>query len=63
MLKDVNECYLGIDDCHKNAKCINTWGSYKCQCESGYSGDGKTCTGASSRRLNFMIDEIFNSYF
>lgn len=41
--KDVNECYKGTDDCHYNARCINTIGGYKCICHDGYEGDGKYC--------------------
>lgn len=26
---DVDECGLGIHDCHENAECINTHGSFK----------------------------------
>lgn len=33
-----------MDDCHDNAVCTDTDGSFTCACESGYSGDGKTCT-------------------
>ena len=41
---DKDECDLGEDDCHDNAVCTDTDGSFTCACESGYSGDGKTCT-------------------
>nr|XP_039248800.1 fibrillin-3-like [Styela clava] len=30
--------------CHTEATCINTYGSYKCQCNQGYTGDGLTCS-------------------
>merc|ERR1712002_496709 len=39
-----DECDLGEDDCHNNAVCTDTDGSFTCACKSGYSGDGKTCT-------------------
>ncbi|XP_063223363.1 multiple epidermal growth factor-like domains protein 8 [Bacillus rossius redtenbacheri] len=38
---DVDECDLGLHDCHPNATCTNTRGSYRCQCNRGFSGDGK----------------------
>lgn len=42
---DVDECGLGLHDCHPQAKCTNTHGSYNCQCKRGYIGDGKkSCT-------------------
>ena len=32
------------DACNKNATCTNAGpGSYKCTCNKGYTGDGKTC--------------------
>jgi len=40
---DVDECADGTDDCDVNATCMNTEGSYTCECNSGYSGDGVTC--------------------
>ena len=49
---DVNECYLGIDNCHVNAQCINQWGTYNCKCSPGYTGDGQTCSGKIE--LTFM---------
>jgi len=30
-------------DCHADATCIDTYGSYNCMCLTGYHGDGKTC--------------------
>ncbi|XP_035715096.1 multiple epidermal growth factor-like domains protein 8 [Folsomia candida] len=39
---DVNECELGIDDCHPNATCVNTPGSHACFCQPGFTGDGRT---------------------
>ena len=33
---DVNECISDQNDCSENADCLNTEGSYRCQCHSGY---------------------------
>ena len=40
---DINECSANIDNCTQ--VCINTDGSYQCNCDSGYSlsSDGRTC--------------------
>ena len=48
---DVNECDEGTDECHSNATCSNTVGSYDCTCVLGYSGDGFNCTS--------MLTKIF----
>ena len=45
VLIDANECNLGTYTCDSNANCINTVGSYTCQCRSGYDGDGHSCIG------------------
>jgi len=37
---DWNECTMGIHTCHGFAMCINVPGSFECECEPGYSGDG-----------------------
>ena len=42
---DIDECSKGSDDCHDNATCIDTDGSYNCSCNSGYSGNGTYCEG------------------
>ena len=33
---DINECISGQNDCSENADCLNTEGSFRCQCHSGY---------------------------
>ena len=42
---DIDECSLNIDNCHSNATCTNTPGSFTCTCNPGYFGDGVTCRG------------------
>ncbi|XP_078575880.1 uncharacterized protein LOC144861750 [Branchiostoma floridae x Branchiostoma japonicum] len=41
---DINECTVGTDNCHIQATCTNTDGSFICTCDTGYTGDGVTCT-------------------
>lgn len=40
---DINECIEETDECSKDAICLNNQGSYDCQCNAGYEGNGKTC--------------------
>ena len=35
-----------------NAECVNSVGSYSCQCKQGYTGDGDNCTGQSNNELD-----------
>ena len=47
---DVDECAEGTDNCHTNADCTDTVGSFQCTCSPGYSGDGVTaCNGKEER--------------
>ena len=40
---DHDECRSDLmNDCHSDALCQNTVGSYKCTCRPGFDGDGKT---------------------
>ena len=53
LITDINECAPdGSNDCHEHATCTNTDGGFTCACKSGFTGDGKTCTG------NSHIDQI-----
>lgn len=42
---DIDECSAKSHDCDPLATCINTNGSFKCDCNEGYTGDGKSCSG------------------
>jgi len=44
---DIDECLTkDTNNCHQNAVCINTEGSYRCECSSGFIGDGRNvCNG------------------
>ncbi|XP_075720662.1 uncharacterized protein LOC142761363 isoform X2 [Rhinoderma darwinii] len=44
-VEDVNECQLGIQNCHKNAHCVNMAGSYSCYCMEGYEDHSPAAPG------------------
>ena len=45
---DIDECSLSVDNCHANANCTNTDGSFLCNCDSGYTGNGTVCAGKNT---------------
>ena len=45
VVTDIDECTANAHDCHLDATCSNTDGSFTCSCNQGYSGDGKQCDG------------------
>ncbi|CAH1794916.1 unnamed protein product, partial [Owenia fusiformis] len=42
--KDIDECKPEVQQCSLNAECSNTIGSFTCNCNPGYDGDGIDCT-------------------
>ena len=49
---DIDECELGIDDCHVNATCADVVGGFLCTCNNGFDGNGVNCT---SKRLMWVL--------
>lgn len=53
---DNDECTSGDDNCDAQATCTNNAGGFDCACNSGYTGDGVTCTGMySSSFVTYML--------
>lgn len=50
---DVNECEVFPGVC-LNGRCVNTQGSFKCQCPEGLTldGTGRLCIGESTRPIH-----------
>ena len=44
---DIDECETDNNNCHENAQCFNTEGSFTCSCYLGYAGDGTECHAAA----------------
>ena len=54
---DIDEC-SSANECHQNATCNNTKGSYNCTCKDGFEGNGKNCTGKTViERKNKQVTE------
>lgn len=40
---DIDECSLTVHNCHADAQCTNTVGTFDCSCNAGFEGNGVTC--------------------
>ena len=56
---DVNECNLASDDCMASQTCINTPGSFECQCNPGFYDDPDdgigTCFPTSDCEIGYGV--------
>ena len=50
---DIDECYTPLNVCSEHATCMNLPGSYLCQCDVGYRGNGTSCIGKSTN--NYLL--------
>ena len=59
---DVDECSNStLNTCDVNAECVDNEGSFRCLCNSGYTGDGNVCEGMflTVLAMKFVIDERY----
>lgn len=56
---DVDECQTsGASDCQRNTICVNLVGSYKCDCQEGFEGNGIFCQGKHLLGFKLIYGEI-----
>ena len=61
---DIDECL--IDPCHGHASCHDTEGSFQCQCNVGYTGNGFNCSCKciiQALMVEIFFDKCFNHLF
>ena len=53
-----------MDNCHVNATCNNTFGSFECACDAGFEGNGVNCTSKTMLALYGppSLVQIFSMY-
>ena len=55
----MDECDIGTDNCdNTNGACTNIDASFTCTCNTGYAGDGVTCTGIHISVLFLWIGNL-----
>ena len=63
LVSDINECKNeSLEDCHDEAECYNSVGDYSCSCNTGYRGDGRTCSGDVIKHLLSMTQLNIHIY-
>ncbi|CAH3197867.1 unnamed protein product, partial [Porites evermanni] len=59
---DFDECGGDNNQCHQNAICTNTIGSYSCRCSVGYAGDGFLCRDIDECSSGHQCDSSATCY-
>ena len=59
---DINECARSTNNCHPQARCENTIGSFKCKCRDGFAGNGVRCSGMSSQHYVSHTGIVYQTF-
>ena len=54
---DLDECGRQIHGCDRNAQCLNTQGSFVCQCRPGFRGTGFRCVAEGEEQPGPRTDD------
>ena len=60
-LIDIDECIGGTHNCQY--RCINTQGSFRCDCPIGYIKSGVTCVGELTNQTIRRVTRSFGMFF
>ncbi|XP_064112749.1 axotactin-like isoform X4 [Macrobrachium nipponense] len=53
-----------LNPCQNGARCVEMWGSYKCECANAFAHSGKNCEiNINTESLTFMTEESKYKYF
>ena len=56
IILDIDVCAYASHNCHADANCTNTTGSFTCVCREGFSGDGVNCQSMRNIFINFIYE-------
>ena len=57
---DIDECEINIHECSFDADCINTSGSYECNCKPGFMKNGEYCDDINECENRNACGLLFN---
>lgn len=61
MFVGMDPCLEGIQNCDPNSNCIPRGDQYDCVCKTGFSGDGRVCTGMLYGHCFYSYLQAFKS--
>lgn len=60
---DVDECAAEPVPCSDDATCMNTDGSFLCECRPGFTGNGFQCEGERRKTISDNFQNVVNKVF